>query len=1035
MSSIDLNDETLLLYLEESREHLADIESSLLDIEEAGANIDEELVNKVFRAAHSIKGGAGFFNLVNIRTLGHKIENVLDMIRGHEMVPSPEIINILLLSFDKLRELVNSPEASNEEDIGEFVESLINLTSETLPEEKKETVRNMVDINLPDGRTIMQMTEFDYNRTAANNNYIYLVEFDLMHDLQSRGIAPLDFYRSLIGTGTIEDSVTDFEAVGTLDDRIINRIPVYFLFSTIIKPKKVYNLFEVEESRITIIYSPEGTVAEPDVEPKPVESEQALPPEPPEVEKVHVAAPAPAEKKKIKAAKENTGSLRVKIALLERLMNLAGELVLSRNELEASIVREDLKAITNGGQRVSQVTTELQEAIMLTRMQEIGSIFNKFPRVVRDMSRQLEKKMDLIITGKEVELDKTLIEGLNDPLTHMIRNAVDHGIELPDVRSRAGKNETGKIELKAYYEAGQVVIEITDDGKGIDGEIIASKAVSKGLISQSEIDTMSSKAKTDLIMLPGFSTAEKVTDVSGRGVGMDVVRTNLEQLGGIMDINSTAGKGSVFRIKLPLTLAIIPSLLVSTNRETFAIPQLNVEELIRIEPGEVKNRIERLGNTEILNLRGKLIPVVFLSEVLGIKSTYIDSETGEESSERREKAIDRRADNEDLAESEYSRLRSGKDRRFHAESVLNIVIVSSGNTTYGILVDSLHETMEIVVKPLGRQLKKCKEYAGATIMGNGNVALILDVAGIANMLEMSSVAGSLEQKEAEQEIEKVSKEEKHAYLLFRSSEEEYCAMPLELVARVEQIEAARIEQIGGKRIIQYLGRGLPLVSLADVAGEQSVPEDNLAAIVFHAFGRDIGLLAIRPVDFIEQEMVIDHTSLRQKGVMGSVIIDGRTTMIVDVHEIVEAVYPDLVKNDETAPSAVKTAGGGKKPLILVAEDSAFFRKQVVKYFEEAGYKVLSGEDGEVAWKLLAESTQKVDLLVTDIEMPNLDGYGLVSRIRADSKYADLPIIAVTSLAGDENIEKGKAVGINDYQVKLDKDALLKSVNEYLAKRR
>jgi len=976
------------------------------------------------------------------------------MIRSHEMVPAPEIINILLLSFDKLREMINSPATSNDADINEFVEALINLTSETLPEEKKETVRTMIDINLSDGRTIMQMTEFDYNQTVSHNNYIYLVEFDLMHDLQSRGIAPLDFYNSLVGVGTIENYVTDFEAVGTLDDRIINRIPVYILFSTILKPEKVVTLFDVEDSRITVIYSPENTAVSVPVSPQ-ISAEPNLPESPivepvftPVSEPVHeplsvsVSASEPVKPAVKEAAEvssdsgksaavhvpEASSTLRVKVNLLEQLMTLAGELVLGRNELEESINQNDMKAITSGGQRISQVTSELQEAIMLTRMQDIGSILNKFPRVVRDMSRQLNKQINLKIVGKEVELDKTLLEGLNDPLTHMIRNSVDHGIESPEDRIRAGKNSIGEIAIRAYHEAGQVIIEIVDDGKGIDGDKIAEKSIFNGQITQREVDAMSSKAKTELILLPGLSTAEKITDVSGRGVGMDVVKSNLDKLGGTMDIESVKGKGSVFRIKLPLTLAIIPSLLVSVNNESFAVPQLNVEELLRIKPEDVKDNIERLGTTEVLNLRGRLIPLVFLSDVLGIKSTYIDPETEEKKSDRRKQAIDRRADNEDKSETIYDEVRTGKDRRYHAGSVLNIVIVASGNISFGILVDTLHESMEIVVKPLGRHLKNCHEYAGATIMGDGSVALILDIAGIADMLKMSAVSSTIREKESDKQEKTKSGEEKQSYLLFRNSPKEYCAMPLELVGRVEHIDGSQIEMVGGKRIMQYMGKGLPLIRLEDAAECGALPEDNLAVIVFSGFGREIGLLAMQPVDFIEGKMLIDHTSLRQQGIMGSVVIDNKTTMILDVYEIVEALYPEWVR-DKTVAAPAAVSVHGDQPLVLVAEDSTFFRKQVVKYIEEAGFQVIAGEDGEAAWKLLVESEKRVDLLVTDIEMPNLDGYGLVTRVRGDSKYTNLPVIAVTSLAGDENMEKGKAVGINEYQVKLDKEMLIESVKK------
>lgn len=1021
MSAIDMNDETLLTYLEESREHLANIETNLLNIEESRADIDEELVNTVFRAAHSIKGGAGFFDLSKIRDLGHKVENVLDMIRSRKMIPTPEIINILLISFDKLKEMVNNPEFSNDEDIEEFVRALAGLTAETLPVEKKDSVAGFVDIKLPDGRVIMQINEFEYNQTVANNNYIYLVQYDLIKDLQERDTSPLDFYRNLVGIGTIENTVTDFEAVGTLDDEISKTIPVYMLFSTIVKPDKIISLFEVDDSKITIVHEPsqseESSTPGPDI-PKASVSVQASVPA--------AVAPKP-------AASEASSTLRVKIKLLEQLMTLAGELVLGRNELEESISQGDMKAITSGGQRISQVTSELQEAIMQTRMQDIGSILSKFPRVVRDLSRQLNKQMNLNIVGKEVELDKTLLEGLNDPLTHMIRNSVDHGIELPEARRLAGKNPVGSIDLRAYHEAGQVVIEIEDDGNGIDGNIIAAKAVSKGLITQNEVDSMSGKAKVELILLPGLSTAEQVTDVSGRGVGMDVVRSNLDKLGGTMEIDSVMGKGSIFKIKLPLTLAIIPSLLVSVNNESFAVPQLNVEELIRIQPKDVKDSIERLGTSEVLNLRGKLIPLVFLTDVLGIKSIYFDPSTGEEKVDKRKQAIDRRAENKEEGDTIFDEVRIGNDRRYHAGSVLNIVIVSSGSISYGILVDTLHESMEIVVKPLGRHIKSCSEYAGATIMGDGSVALILDISGIAAILKMSAVSNTIESQVHEEVSTGKPGEDKHAFLLFKNSPMEHCAMPLELVGRVEHIDSSSIEIVGGKRIMQYMGKGLPIIRLEDSAECKSLPDEDLAVIVFNGFGREIGLLAMRPVDFIEKEMIVDHTSLRQPGIMGSVILDGNTTMILDVYEIVETLYPDWTRDTTLSVPGLKKISelNDEKSLVLVAEDSTFFRKQVVKYIEGIGVEVIAGEDGEAAWKLLVESERKVDLLVTDIEMPNLDGYGLVSRVRADSKYADLPVIAVTSLAGDENMAKGKAVGINDYQVKLDKEMLLESVKKFI----
>ncbi len=308
------------------------------------------------------------------------------------------------------------------------------------------------------------------------------------------------------------------------------------------------------------------------------------------------------------AASMHAETLRVHVSLLENLMNLAGELVLSRNQLMQAISQGDEHEVLNAGQRIDLVTSELQEAIMLTRMQPVGNIFNKFPRVVRDLARDLGKEIELILEGKEVELDKTIIEGLSDPLTHLVRNSADHGIESPEERIAKGKNPTGKIILKAYHAAGQVNIEIKDDGRGIDAEKIVNKAIAKGLITEEQAKGMNEKEKLNLIFLPGLSTAEKISDVSGRGVGMDVVKSNLDKLGGQVDIETEKDKGTTIRIKLPLTLAIIPSLLVSVGEERFAIPQVNVDELIEVPASQVEERIEKVGDADVLILRGELIP-------------------------------------------------------------------------------------------------------------------------------------------------------------------------------------------------------------------------------------------------------------------------------------------------------------------------------------------------------------------------------------------------------------------------------------------
>lgn len=1036
-----VDDETLRMYIEESREHLADIETDLLAIEERGADIDTELVNKVFRAAHSLKGGAGFLNLGTIKELAHKIENVLDLVRSRELVPNPEIVNILLLSFDKLRELVNDVEASQRVDISDFVVSLAGLTSATLPQEQKQSMVKTRDIKLPGGRVVMQSTEFDLAQAAKGGNFIYLVEYDLIHDVQRLGKTPLDIIRNMLTSGTIVDCTVDIANVGSLDDEPFGALPFYVLFATIADPDVISALFAVDEKKITLIPMPKKAAV------SAAAPQQAVtappPPAAPPVStgpSADAAAPAfvetapePATEARAQSAVQVDASLRVSIHLLESLMNLAGELVLSRNQLLQAIAQKDQRLTVACSQRINLVTSELQEAIMLTRMQPIANIFNKFPRVVRDLSKTLGKDVRLNMTGKDVEMDKTIIEGLNDPLTHLVRNSVDHGIEAPELRSSLGKNPSGIVNLKAYHEAGQVIIEVSDDGKGIDPQKISAAAVAKGLIPAEQVKTMSDKEKVALILLPGFSTAEQVTEVSGRGVGMDVVKTNIDRLGGQVDIDSVAGKGSSIRIKLPLTLAIIPCLFISVGGERFAVPQVNVDELIRVPAAQVKERIERVGDAEVLILRGKMIPIIELSDVLDLDATYLDPVDGLRKPSRRRGAAERRSKETPLFESSRTEdralveQRSGQDRRYRVASDLNIVVVTTGTFEYGLVVDELHDSIEIVVKSLGRQLKHLREYAGATIMGDGRVALILDIDSLAQVASLTSMSGTSRALELAEEAQREKYQDLQSFLLFRNGPEEQCAVSLDLVKRIEQVKAAEIEMAAGRRVMKYRGRTMPIFTLKDVAEVAPLPEQSeLIAIVFEIADKEIGLLATSPVDAVEAKVVVDHTTLRQKGIMGSTIINDMTTLIIDIFELVETMHPEWFSERPQVTAQEKAKKG-----ILLAEDSDFFRTQVKKFIEDEGYQVYAAEDGQKAWELLQQKAAKVRLVVTDIEMPNLDGYGLTRTLKADQRFAHLPVIALTSLAGDEDIARGKAAGIDDYQIKLDRDKLLKGIYKFL----
>lgn len=1060
------NDELLKEFLAETNEQLAGIETDLLTIEEGGENINEELVNKVFRAAHSIKGGSSLFGLKKIQELSHKTESVLDLIRSRVIRPNPEVVNILLISFDKLKELLNNVMISNEMDISENLVALTGLATSFLPQSEKGFFHKQGAVKLPAGAAV-NVNEMDLELARKSGHYVYFVEYDLIHDIDMLDKNILDVVRLLIAFGKVLDAQVNTDAVGTLEEEPSGIIPLHVLFSTEVGPDEIEMVLELPKERIKLLASPPKDLP---AAPPPIQIAGISPPTAPARTEVQpaTASDKPAEtgaaatqsptahpvntdsEKVKKPAADQSGpptasgsvadaTLRVSVEVLETLMNLAGELVLSRNQLREALSTNDMRGVNAGSQRVSLVTSELQEAIMQTRMQPIGNVFNKFPRVVRDMSRTQGKEIQLIIEGKEVEMDKTLIEGLNDPLTHMIRNSCDHGIEMPEERIRKGKSPTGKVTLRAYHEAGQVIVEITDDGKGINPAKISTSAVAKGLISQEKVLGMSDAEKTALIFLPGLSTAEKVSDISGRGVGMDVVKSNLDRLGGKIEIESKVDEGTRLCIKLPLTLAIIPSLVVAVSNERFAVPQINVLELTRIPAAQIQNKIEIVGDAEVLTLRGRLIPLVSLGRVLGINREVVDETTGQTLTDRRQSLADRRSRRSPLleevaitgqtgSEPSAAKREADSDRRYHAANDLNIVIISTGTFQYGIVVDQFFNTEEIVVKPLGRHLKGLPEYAGATIMGDGKVALIIDVSGLAGKAGMRHVSGSSRAAVLAAETARENRQDSMSFLLFQNQPGELCGIPMEMVLRVERIERSQVENSAGRRTMQYRGASLPLITLSDAAEVKPIGEaQKLAVIVSSIGGREVGLMVAMPVDVIETRLQIDQKTHRQKGIAGSAIVKDKTMLLVDLVEIVETVFPEW----QVSAGPEKTADKAARPLILLAEDSDFFRGQVKRFIESEGFAVAEAPDGQAAWELLCQLGEKVKVVVTDIEMPRMTGLGLARAIRAENRFAGLPIIGLTSLAGEEDIELGKAAGITDYQIKLDRDRLLESLRRIL----
>lgn len=550
-------------------------------------------------------------------------------------------------------------------------------------------------------------------------------------------------------------------------------------------------------------------------------------------------------------------NIRVDVSLLDRLMNLVGELVLARNQ-----ILQFTGQVENGGfqattQRLNLITTELQEGVMKTRMQPIGNVWSKFPRVVRDLSRSLGKQVALVMEGQETELDKTIIEAIKDPLTHIVRNSVDHGFETPAARVAAGKPAEGRLQLRAFHEGGQVNIEIIDDGGGIDPERIKRKAIERGLITVEQGAKMGPRELQQLIFAPGFSTAEAVTNVSGRGVGMDVVRTNIEKIGGTVDIVSDAGQGTTLKIKIPLTLAIIPALTVTSAAQRYAIPQVNLLELVRLDGGE-GHGIEMIHGAPVYRLRGNLLPLCYLDRELGRTP--------------------------------------GADEV--ASAVTNIVVLRADDRQFGLVVDEINDTEEIVVKPMGSHLKGIGVFAGATIMGDGRVALILDVLGVAHRAHVISATRDrrLAEQQAAAEAAAAAAETagRTTMLVFGVGESVRMAMPLSVVARLEELPSASVERATGREVIQYRGEILPLVRLADVVGVPSdaAPDAPLQVVVYAVGSRHVGLVVDRILDIVEDTVVASRT-FDAAGVLGSAVIQQKVTDLLDVQQVVRDRCPWL----------------------------------------------------------------------------------------------------------------------------------------------
>jgi len=694
------------------------------------------------------------------------------------------------------------------------------------------------------------------------------------------------------------------------------------------------------------------------------------------------AAPAKAAGPDTAAAPAGTQTIRVTVEVLEDLMTLVSELVLTRNQLLQLARSEQDSGFTAPLQRLSHITSDLQEGVMKTRMQPIGNAWNNLPRLVRDLAHEMDKKIELVMLGADTELDRQVLELIKDPLTHMVRNSGDHGLESPAERRAAGKPETGRITLNAFHEGGHIIIEVSDDGRGLPVDKIRKKVLAQGLATEAELAGMSEGQVQRFIFRAGFSTATVVTAVSGRGVGMDVVKTNIEKIGGTIDLKSVAGQGTTFTIKIPLTLAIVSALIVQAVGERFAIPQISVVELVRAHragsnaAGATENTIERINDTPVLRLRDHLLPLVSLTELLAL-----DPDGGE----------------------------SGD---------VTIVVVQVGTNMLGIIVDRVFDTEEIVVKPVAPILRHVTMFSGNTILGDGSVIMILDPNGIARA---TGIGGGDMRNAAAETRETFRSGERTAMLLFLAGSSQKMAVPLGLVARLEHIPRDKIELSAGSPVTQYRGKLMPLIALSGAVDEAKTHQ---AVLVFSDRDRSMGLMVDEIIDVVEDRLDIQLSGARP-GLLGTAVIAGHATDVIDTGYWLTQAWQDWFRG------MPKSGGAQSQRRVLVVEDSDFFRQLLVPTLGAAGYRVTAAASAANALKL-RESGVMFDAIVSDIEMPDMDGLAFARVVRASGTWTGLPMIALTGHAEPRDVEAGRDAGFTDYVAKFEREALLASLQQCLS---
>jgi two-component system chemotaxis sensor kinase CheA len=1026
-------DDLLSEFLTETSENLAVLDVELVKLEQ-NPN-DTELLGNIFRLVHTVKGTCGFLGLPRLESVAHAGENVLGKVRDGELEVTPEAVTLILECLDRIRSIMGDLEATGSEPQGDDTVLIKRLnafadgTSSGTAAPAAPTpapaapVASVVSLqaarpNKPSGNapsiyeqiggmgTIDAMVEVLFNRLLGDLRLKHFFEGVNVDLVQGRvrdylakimggpdGFGDSDLKAAHARVCNLGFNDGQFDAFAGHAQAAMNALEVpanvtAMLMSMMFSARdEVVGRVAPGEgiASLTDIPVSDAPTPAPAVTAAPIQEPAPMPATVTELHKPEVKAEKPAAKPAGESSDNKDSvanqTIRVNVDLLENLMTMVSELVLTRNQVLQILRKHKDSEFAAPLQRLNHVTSELQEGVMKTRMQPIGNAWAKLPRLIRDLSHELKKKIDLVMIGQETELDRQVLEMIKDPLTHMVRNSADHGLEIPEDRRKAGKAETGKVTLNAYHEGGHIIIEIADDGRGLALSKIKAKIVQNGLATEAELEAMSDQQVQQYIFKPGFSTAAKVTSVSGRGVGMDVVKTNIEKIGGTVEMRSTEGKGTTFIIKIPLTLAIVSALIVECGGERFAIPQISVVELVRaFSTGELK--VEKIKDTPVLRLRNRLLPLVSLRELLRLET-----------------------------------------KEAKADDDTFIVVTQVGTYSFGIMVDRVFDTEEIVVKPVAPILRDIEMFSGNTILGDGSVIMILDPNGIAahsGQMGMGSDAAAAENMA--RRARNVG-EEVVPLLLFKAGDGAPKAVPLALVARLEELDRQSIEFSNGRWVVQYRGALMPLVPM-DQYQEISREPGRQPVLVFSDREHTMGLMVDNIVDIVEARLNVE-LSAAAAGRIGSAVIAGHATEIIDTGYYLAQAFGDWFGSREEDTAA------GKGRRLLLVDDSAFFRHLLAPQLSAAGFLVTSVESPDRALAL-CEQGETFDIIVSDIEMPGMTGFEFCEQVKKAGPWQGTPIIALSSHASPRDLAKGRSVGFDDYVAKYDRDGLVHTLNETLS---